>query len=232
MNRRLVIMLYILFSGFSILMSVFTTVVNSTNSFNLRTKLLLIGSCIIINFKLLNYITIIIDLYEHGNYTKQYYYDICSDYIKFGYYNIVINDLSNHLHNDKIIFMFALICIGHFITILYLLVNYMRPKLLLLIENNIQNNNNNIQINNNDINNNNNNNNDNHTYINIIDYTEIINYIVSESTSNSCIVCLEEQYKNELWSKLNCNHEFHKICLEVWLRRGNNTCPTCRTVIN
>ena len=43
----------------------------------------------------------------------------------------------------------------------------------------------------------------------------------------SCSICMDE-YKNEdVISILNCNHKFHKKCVDKWLYR-NLSCPICR----
>jgi len=41
----------------------------------------------------------------------------------------------------------------------------------------------------------------------------------------SCSICLDI-IKNE-GQKLNCNHIFHKECIEKWFERGHQ-CPLCR----
>ena len=43
-----------------------------------------------------------------------------------------------------------------------------------------------------------------------------------------CSICLEKLNKNKVY--LNCNHYFHKDCINNWKTR-NNTCPICRTRI-
>lgn len=44
---------------------------------------------------------------------------------------------------------------------------------------------------------------------------------------NTCSVCLEEFKDDDILVKLNCNHIFHKECLEPWLNNNTN-CPMCR----
>jgi hypothetical protein len=44
----------------------------------------------------------------------------------------------------------------------------------------------------------------------------------------SCSICLESLQNGII--NTECNHTFHKICLEKWLNL-NNTCPYCRNVI-
>lgn len=43
-----------------------------------------------------------------------------------------------------------------------------------------------------------------------------------------CSICLKSFNKDKVY--LNCNHFFHKNCINDW-RRRSNTCPYCRTVI-
>jgi hypothetical protein len=44
----------------------------------------------------------------------------------------------------------------------------------------------------------------------------------------SCSICLSD--KNEKVTTTTCNHNFHKHCLDEWLKT-NNTCPYCRSVL-
>ena len=60
---------------------------------------------------------------------------------------------------------------------------------------------------------------------------DIINYTVTKTNNNTCSICLEEQQTGETWSKLYCEHEFHKKCINNWLH-VNSICPVCRQSIN
>ena len=42
-----------------------------------------------------------------------------------------------------------------------------------------------------------------------------------------CSICLEENNQDDL-EVTECNHSFHRSCLEQWFERANN-CPLCRT---
>jgi len=42
----------------------------------------------------------------------------------------------------------------------------------------------------------------------------------------NCSICLENVNDNDKKS-LNCNHNFHRTCINTWLREQNN-CPLCR----
>jgi hypothetical protein len=45
---------------------------------------------------------------------------------------------------------------------------------------------------------------------------------------NTCSICLEDINNSNY--KLKCNHEFHKSCIDGWLKK-NTTCPICRSHI-
>jgi hypothetical protein len=43
----------------------------------------------------------------------------------------------------------------------------------------------------------------------------------------SCAVCLESFKRSETIRTLPCSHEFHKKCIDPWLKT-NGTCPLCK----
>lgn len=43
----------------------------------------------------------------------------------------------------------------------------------------------------------------------------------------TCSICLSPMRTRNVRT-LDCNHTFHKACLERWKRTGNYTCPICR----
>ena len=45
-----------------------------------------------------------------------------------------------------------------------------------------------------------------------------------------CSICLENYKKNDYYRTLNCNHIFHKKCIDRWFK-NQETCPMCRTNI-
>lgn len=54
---------------------------------------------------------------------------------------------------------------------------------------------------------------------------------------SECCICYEDIKQNEYIRELNCNHAFHKKCIDKWLlcsMKSNEhiNCPICRTVIN
>jgi hypothetical protein len=48
----------------------------------------------------------------------------------------------------------------------------------------------------------------------------------------SCTICMKEELDNEDIYTTNCNHFFCKECLDDWFKRGNQTCPLCRSEID
>ncbi len=52
-------------------------------------------------------------------------------------------------------------------------------------------------------------------------------------TIEKCAICLEniDSTRTTTTTKLQCNHVFHKTCIDRWLLR-KNTCPVCRARIN
>ena len=65
-----------------------------------------------------------------------------------------------------------------------------------------------------------------------IDINSINTLVVcDELPDNVCSVCLEEFKEDDILKKLNCEHIFHKDCLEPWLNNNNRNCPLCRTDI-
>ena len=64
-----------------------------------------------------------------------------------------------------------------------------------------------------------------------------IQYIMSKDREHkklegTCCICLETITKNK--SLLECNHIFHKKCLEKWKKKTENefNCPLCRQKIS
>ena len=55
--------------------------------------------------------------------------------------------------------------------------------------------------------------------------------VCDELPDNICSICLDEFKEDDILKKLNCEHIFHKDCLEPWLNNNNRNCPLCRTDI-
>lgn len=49
--------------------------------------------------------------------------------------------------------------------------------------------------------------------------------VTTKKAGDQCPVCLEVFRSEELYTKLPCDHEFHKNCIEHWLFVNSNTCP-------
>lgn len=43
-----------------------------------------------------------------------------------------------------------------------------------------------------------------------------------------CTICLNNFSNNQFLRKLDCEHTFHKKCIDKWLMKGNQCCPMCR----
>lgn len=43
-----------------------------------------------------------------------------------------------------------------------------------------------------------------------------------------CPICLESFKLNQFYRKLECNHVFHKKCIDRWFKKDNLNCPMCR----
>lgn len=46
--------------------------------------------------------------------------------------------------------------------------------------------------------------------------------------ANTCVIC-HEALNSQVVSRLGCDHEFHKECVDQWFATQNHTCPTCRS---
>lgn len=56
-------------------------------------------------------------------------------------------------------------------------------------------------------------------------------YSLTNVNNIECSICLSQYIENDNVNRLECNHNFHKECIEEWLHI-NPTCPLCRKVIN
>ena len=47
-----------------------------------------------------------------------------------------------------------------------------------------------------------------------------------------CSICLDDENKEKVVVITECQHSFHKECLDVWLKHDTkSSCPYCRRVI-
>ncbi len=49
-------------------------------------------------------------------------------------------------------------------------------------------------------------------------------------SSEHCSICIDKLEPGKYKRELLCNHTFHKICIDNWLKE-HETCPTCRRVV-
>ncbi len=52
-------------------------------------------------------------------------------------------------------------------------------------------------------------------------------YYKCKNNKISCSICFEQVKKKEYIRELQCNHKFHKKCIDKWVKR-KFTCPLCR----
>merc|ERR1712190_264137 len=52
-----------------------------------------------------------------------------------------------------------------------------------------------------------------------------------ESASVECGICISRFRDNQTVTRLSCDHQFHKNCLETWLEQKGQ-CPMCRDHVN
>jgi hypothetical protein len=46
-----------------------------------------------------------------------------------------------------------------------------------------------------------------------------------------CSICLDNYKKNEFYRVLDCNHTFHKKCIDRWFKKDHLNCPMCRATV-
>jgi hypothetical protein len=54
---------------------------------------------------------------------------------------------------------------------------------------------------------------------------------VKETCETVCPICIEELKKGEYYRKLECNHVYHKKCIDSWFKKDHSDCPMCRKKI-
>ncbi|XP_022851496.1 uncharacterized RING finger protein C57A7.09-like [Olea europaea var. sylvestris] len=68
------------------------------------------------------------------------------------------------------------------------------------------------------------------------DYTDELSVTRYENVNNAefgdssveCAVCLCRIDEGTEVRELRCNHFYHRVCLDKWVRHGHRTCPLCR----
>ena len=65
----------------------------------------------------------------------------------------------------------------------------------------------------------------------ICDNCVFVNHLNKKTLEDigDCSICLKKMYCNDS-VKTECDHTFHKMCIETWLK-SKDTCPLCRTVV-
>ena len=48
---------------------------------------------------------------------------------------------------------------------------------------------------------------------------------------STCSICLDEYKIGEFHRTLDCNHCYHKKCIDRWFKKDRNECPMCRSKI-
>lgn len=52
---------------------------------------------------------------------------------------------------------------------------------------------------------------------------------ITASCLDRCLVCLEDYQAEEDVRVMKCRHVFHQACVDEWMQKGRNNCPTCRS---
>ncbi|XP_077231345.1 receptor homology region transmembrane domain ring H2 motif protein 1 [Tasmannia lanceolata] len=47
-------------------------------------------------------------------------------------------------------------------------------------------------------------------------------------TAETCSICLEDYKNGETLKVLPCQHEFHSVCVDAWLKKWGTFCPLCK----
>jgi hypothetical protein len=55
-------------------------------------------------------------------------------------------------------------------------------------------------------------------------------FVDTEKTFTSCSICSDDYKDEDVVTSLNCNHIFHKNCIEEW-GHYNPVCPVCKATI-
>lgn len=52
---------------------------------------------------------------------------------------------------------------------------------------------------------------------------------ITANCLDQCLVCLEDYQPEEEVRVMKCRHVFHRTCVDEWMQKGRNNCPTCRS---
>lgn len=53
-------------------------------------------------------------------------------------------------------------------------------------------------------------------------------YKEQSSLNKDCSICMDKFQDKQLIKTLNCNHQFHNKCINLWLKKEHHNCPLCR----
>ncbi|KAL2559092.1 putative RING finger protein C57A7.09-like [Forsythia ovata] len=67
-----------------------------------------------------------------------------------------------------------------------------------------------------------------------VDHLTIKRYTIKfgDLSAVECAVCLCGIVGGDEVRELGCNHLYHRVCLDKWVRYGHGTCPLCRDNLN
>ncbi|OMO97795.1 Zinc finger, RING-type [Corchorus olitorius] len=58
-------------------------------------------------------------------------------------------------------------------------------------------------------------------------------FVAADDDDPTCIVCMKGvEPSDEVRELGNCNHVFHRDCLDAWIDLGNVTCPLCKSKLS
>lgn len=60
------------------------------------------------------------------------------------------------------------------------------------------------------------------------DLKELKTTTLTETIEGDCTICMGNMVKDEIVMELGCKHNFHKDCIETYLKEYNYKCPVCR----
>ena len=60
-------------------------------------------------------------------------------------------------------------------------------------------------------------------------YTKIKS--LEDFSDNTCSSCIDQFEVGQFHRKFDCNHCFHKKCIDRWFKSNHSECPLCRKVI-
>lgn len=56
-------------------------------------------------------------------------------------------------------------------------------------------------------------------------------YQLKSNLDSDCIICMDKLEKDNIVTKLECKHIFHKDCIEPYFKKYNHKCPICRAEV-